>query len=76
MKDVLSRIMQPATAPQVSATVLRRLAPGRYELRDDLGRVVQAESDIAYAPGANVIVQSGRIVARAAAPAAIRTYEV
>mgnify|MGYP000965394368 CR=1 FL=1 len=76
MKDVLSKIMQPATAPQMSATVLRRLAPGRYELRDDLGRVVQADSDLAYAPGATVLIQSGRIVARAAATTAIRTYEV
>ena len=76
MKDVLSRIMQPAPAPQVSATVLRRLAPGRYELRDDLGRVVQAESDAVYPPGVSVLLQSGRIIARAAAPQNIKTYEV
>lgn len=76
MKDLLTKIMTPAVATQTTATVLRRLAPGRYELRDDLGRTVQAESDAVYPPGVSVLLQSGRIIARAATPQNIKTYEV
>lgn len=76
MKEILAKIMLPAAAPTVAATVVRRLAPGRYELRDGLGRTITADADAVYSPGVEVIVQSGRIVARAGSLQTIRTYEV
>lgn len=76
MKEILARLV--ATPPPTSqrATVVRRLSPGRYELRDDLGRMLPADSDVAYAPGVAVLVQAGRIVARAGTLQNIKTYEV
>lgn len=76
MKEILEKIMKPQAATTTTATVLRRLSPGRYELVDGLGRMIQADSDIAYAPGVAVLVQAGRIVARAGSGETIKTYEV
>jgi hypothetical protein len=76
VKEILGKIMQPEATATTRAAILRRLVPGRYELRDDLGRTLQAESDIAYAPGVAVLVLSGRIVARAGNSETIKTYEV
>lgn len=76
MKEILAKIMQPTAAPTIAATVVRRLAPGRYELRDDLGRLLQADSSVDYAPESSVLVQSGRIVSRSGNRSTIRIYEV
>jgi phosphoglucomutase len=76
MKDILSRLAGPLPKTSHSATVQRRLSATRYELRDDLGRIIQADSDTAYAPGVAVLVQAGRIVARVGTSQNIKTYEV
>lgn len=76
MKELLGKIMQPEATTTTRAEILRRLVPGRYELRDDLGRTLQAESETSYAPGVAVLVQAGRIIARAGSAETIKTYEV
>jgi len=77
MKELLAKIMDPPPTATSAATVQRRLSPGRYELRDDLGRTLQADAEAFYSPGAVVLVQSGRIVGRVGGDQTIiKTYEV
>jgi hypothetical protein len=76
MKDVLKKLFTPETPAGVSATVLRWISPNRYELQDDSGRKLQADTTNVLSPGARVIVQAGRIVAVIGRNQTIRTYEV
>lgn len=75
-KTILKNLFAPPQPASITATVKRRLAPTRYELTDDSGLMIQAESTAVWSPGSRVIVQAGRIVASAGIAKTIRVYEV
>lgn len=75
-KNLLKKLFTPDQPTTVTATIRRRLGPGRYELTDDAGRNFPADSFAAWAPGGRVIVQFGRIVDQAGQVTTIKTYEV
>lgn len=76
MKEVLKKLFTPDSPASISATVLRWISPNRYELQDDSGRILQADTTNILSPKTRVIVQSGRIVAVVGRNQTIRTYEV
>jgi hypothetical protein len=76
MKDVLKRMFAPETAARIEAAVIGRVGTGKYEVRDDMGRILRVDSSLIWPPGKRVIVQSGRIVASAGAVQTIKSYEV
>jgi hypothetical protein len=76
MKEILQKLFSPATPATVTAAVIRRLSPGRYELADDSGRIIQADATLTLVPGQRAIIQSGRVIALSGRQQSIRTYEV
>ena len=76
MKDALKKMFTPDQPASIQATVQGRISTGRYELADDTGRKLQADSGLIWSPGARVIVQSGRIVSAGGQAQTIKTYEV
>ncbi len=76
IKEALNNLFSPAAPASIVATVRRRIRADRYELTDDAGRLLQADSSAFWSPGARVTVTSGRIVAAAGRINAIKTYEV
>jgi len=75
MKEVLGKIMQPQTAPAITATIVGRTSIGKWALVDALGRESLATGSIHYRPGALVLVRDGVIIG-AAASETIKRYEV
>ncbi|MGV0961807.1 MAG: hypothetical protein ACOYB1_18435 [Limnohabitans sp.] len=76
MKEVLNKLFAQDTPASVPATIIRWLSPGRYELEDDAGRKLQADTTAILSPGTRVMVQADRIVAVIGRNQSIRTYEV
>lgn len=76
MKEELNNIFAVRSPVSIIATVRKRLSPGRYELRDDAGNLLIAESVVSWSPGSRVKVEGGRIVAAGGALQTIKVYEV
>jgi len=76
MKDVLKKLFSKEAPVTITAAVRRRIAPGRYELIDDSGRVFQADTNLILSPQQRGVVQGGRVISLVGRRQAIRTYEV
>jgi len=76
MKDILKKLFAPTEPVAIAATVVRRIRQGLYELTDDAGRTIQADSPDAWATGDRVRIESGRIIGFAAMAPTIKIYEV
>jgi len=76
MKDILQKLFAKDPAGAIAATVIRRMAQGRYELVDDSGRIFQADATISLSPFQRVTVQAGRVVSLSGPKQTIKTYEV
>lgn len=76
INSALKTIFAQSPPSSIVATVTGRISPARYQLADDAGRIIQADSSLIWSPGSRVTVQSGRIVASAGAVGTIKTYEV
>ncbi|MGV0961851.1 MAG: hypothetical protein ACOYB1_18655 [Limnohabitans sp.] len=76
MKEILHKLFAMDQTGAITATVNRWLSPGRYELTDDSGRIIQADATTALSPFQRVIVQSGRVVSLSGQISTIKTYEV
>lgn len=76
MKEILQKLFAKDPAGAFTATVSRRLAPGRYELVDDSGRILQADTTLILSPLQRVTVQTGRVVSLSGPKQTIKTYEV
>jgi hypothetical protein len=75
-KTTLAKIFAPAGPGTRAATVTARLSRGLYQLTDERGRPIQAESTALYAPGARVLVAGGRIVGTTGRASAGKTFYV
>lgn len=75
-KTILKNLFATTQPASITATVRRRIAPNRYELTDDSGLLIHADTTATWAPGRRVIVQGGRIVDSAAKAKTIKIYEV
>lgn len=76
MKEALKKLFTPDQPTSITATVQGRISTGRYQLADDSGRILQADSGLIWSPGSRVIVQAGRIVSAGGQSQTIKTYEV
>jgi hypothetical protein len=76
MKEILQKLFAIDGAASTTAAVIRRLSPGRYELADDSGRILQADATLSLVPGQRVVIQTGRVVSLSGRQQSIRTYEV
>lgn len=54
-----------------TCVVIDRKLPGRYRLRDQLNRIIEADSSAVWRPGTSVTVQNGRIVGVAEASSTV-----
>jgi hypothetical protein len=75
MKDALKNIFAAQAPQRQTATVVQRISRGRYRLADRTGRPCDGLSNDVYAPGAEVLIESGRIVSLAE-PKPNKRYEV
>lgn len=78
MWDVLKQIFDPDKPRTSYARIKKRIAPGRYEVEDDCGRVTVTECGLTefFPVGVQVIVQSGRIVGRGSMSGAHKVRQV
>lgn len=76
INDVVKNLFAKTPPSQVDATVIRRVSAVRYEVEDDAGRRMLADSTATWRPGNRVIIQRGRIVSRGGARKTIKNYEV
>jgi hypothetical protein len=76
MKEILQKLFARDPAGAITATVQRRLAPGRYECVDDSGRILQADTTLTLSPLQRVTIQAGRVVSLSGQQQTIKTYEV
>ena len=74
--DILRRLVSPDAPPRIFARVTSRRADGRYVVQDDLGHRLTVDGAAGYLPGANVIIQAGRIVDTGSRPPITTTIRV
>jgi hypothetical protein len=61
---------------QIYCTIDSIIAPGVYLVKDQSNKIIRVESDKFWRVKEDVVVQSGRIVARATKPKTPKVYEV
>jgi hypothetical protein len=74
--DILRRLVSPDAPPRIFATVVSRRPDGRYVVQDDLGHSLTVDGAAGYLPGADVIIQAGRIVDTGSRPPITTTIRV
>ena len=75
-KTFLNNLFKESTPINSFAIVIKRIKQGRYQLRDDSGRIFQADSLIHWSPGSRVSIQGDRIVGGGGSAPNIKTYVV
>lgn len=76
MKEIISNLFKPTQPEQRIVTITAVLTPGVYHATDQSGRIYRAESELFWRQGDAVILQAGRIVARATRTKTPKIYEV
>lgn len=75
MRNELKNLFATPQPARIVATVVARVSADSYQVRDRSGRITTALANGTYAPGDDVLVESGRIV-RAVTVKPIKRYEV
>ena len=75
-RDILQRLLRPGEPARRFCTIESVLPDGRYTVTDDQGRKLTIDGDAGYLPGAQVIIQNGRIVGHGRRTAARKKIRV
>jgi len=74
---ILKNLFAEDPAKQTRGQVMSKIGPGLWRVRADNGHIAAVTSDRDWQPGIDwVVIQGGRIIARATAAREINVYEV